>query len=79
MREWKASGRDPILVEFGLAIQKRRQEMGLSQEEAAARVGVHRTYYADIERGTRNVGLKNVVAIARGLDIKLSDLIKKIR
>lgn len=79
MREGKASGRDPILVEFGLAIQKRRQEMGLSQEEAAARVGVHRTYYADIERGTRNVGLKNVVAIARGLDIKLSDLIKKIR
>ena len=79
MRKEKVSGRDPLLVTFGLAIQKRRREMGISQEEAASRAGVHRTYFADIERGVRNVGIKNVVAIARGLDISPSELLKKIR
>ena len=78
MRKAKAGSRDPVLMAFGLAIQKRRREMGISQEEAAARAGIHRTYFADVERGARNVGLKNVVAIARGLDITPSDLMKKI-
>ena len=79
MRKEKVSGRDPVLMAFGLAIQKRRHEMGISQEEAAARAGVHRTYFADVERGSRNVGIKNVVAIARGLDVTPSELLKKIR
>lgn len=79
MRKAKTGGRDPVLMAFGLAIQKRRREMGISQEEAASRAGVHRTYFADVERGARNIGLKNVVAIARGLDVTPSDLMKKIR
>jgi len=79
MRKTKADARDPVLMAFGLAIQKRRREIGISQEEAAARAGIHRTYFADVERGARNVGLKNVVAIARGLDVTPSDLLKKIR
>lgn len=36
---------------FGFAIQERRREMRLSQEEAAGRAGIHRTYFADAERG----------------------------
>ncbi|MBE0568658.1 MAG: helix-turn-helix transcriptional regulator [Deltaproteobacteria bacterium] len=79
MRKEKVNGRDPILVAFGLAIQARRRVVGISQEEAAARAGIHRTYFADAERGVRNVGIKNVVAIARGLDVTPSDLLKKIR
>jgi len=79
MRKEKADNRDPVLVAFGLAIQKRRREMGISQEEAASRAGIHRTYFADVERGARNVGIKNVVAIARGLDVTPSDLLKKVR
>jgi len=66
------------LIAFGLAVQSKRRAMGISQEEAAARAGIHRTYFADVERGARNIGLKNVVAIARGLNVTPSDLIKKI-
>jgi len=79
MRQRKVCDRDPLLMSFGFAIQKRRREMGISQEEAANRAGIHRTYFADVERGARNVGFRNVVAIARGLDITPSDLLKKIR
>jgi transcriptional regulator with XRE-family HTH domain len=79
MRQRKVSDRDPRLISFGLAIQKRRREMGISQEEAASRAGIHRTYFADVERGARNIGFRNVVAIARGLEVTPSDLLKKIR
>ena len=79
MRKEKAGDPDPVLMAFGLAIQKRRREMGISQEEAAARAGIHRTYFADVERGTRNVGIRNVVAIAKGLDVTPSELLMKIR
>ena len=79
MRKDKAHARDPILVDFGLALQKRRQELGVSQEEAASRIGIHRTYYADVERGARNLGLRNVVAIARGLGITPSNLLRSIK
>lgn len=67
------------MIAFGLAVQARRRAMGISQEEAAGRAGIHRTYFADVERGARNIGVKNMVAIARGLDVTPSDLVKKIR
>jgi transcriptional regulator with XRE-family HTH domain len=64
MGKSKASDRDPVLVTFGLAIQQRKRALKLSQEEAAAQTGLSRTYYADIERGSRNIGLRNVVKIS---------------
>lgn len=78
MRKVKPGERDPILVALGVAVQRRRRELKLSQEEAAARAGIHRTYFADVERGKRNVSLKNLVAIARGLGIRPAELLKGI-
>lgn len=79
MLKGKSCDRDPVLIAFGLAVQAKRRAMGISQEEAAARAGIHRTYFADVERGARNIGVKNMVAIARGLNVTPSDLLKKIR
>jgi len=50
-----------------------------SPTRSAGRAGIHRTYFDDAERGVRNVGIKNVVAIARGLEVTPSELLKKIR
>lgn len=47
---------------------------GLSQEELAFRAKVHRTYLGSIERGERNPALKNIAAIAKALDVSLSEL-----
>jgi len=79
MGKQKVQQRDPVLLAFGLAVQRRRRELGISQEEAAARIGIHRTYFADVERGARNIGLRNVVAVARGLESTPSMLLKNIR
>lgn len=52
-----------------------RLAKALSQEELAARAGIHRTYIGDVERGTRNIALVNMSKIARALDVPLSRLI----
>ena len=57
------------------AMRRRREAMGISQEAFADRVDLHRTYYSSIERGERNVSLKNLNVIATGLDVLLSKLI----
>lgn len=46
----------------------------LSQEELAHRAGVHRTYMGSVERGERNVSLRNIEAIAKALGVSLPEL-----
>jgi len=56
-------------VAFGRRVRAAREDRGLSQEALAERAGVHRTYVSSLERGQRNVGLDNVYALARALDV----------
>jgi transcriptional regulator with XRE-family HTH domain len=55
-----------------------REEADLSQEEFAARCDLDRTYISGIERGKRNVALRNIEAIAIALGISLSELLKGV-
>lgn len=59
-----------IQKQFGGKIRNLRKEKGISQEELAFRSGLHRTYISDIERGSRNVSLKNIEKIAKALGVK---------
>jgi transcriptional regulator with XRE-family HTH domain len=67
-----------IRIRFGRAIRRIRKEQQLSQEQAAERCGMHRTYYSGIERGVRNVSLLNVAKIAKGLKASLPDIFKRL-
>ncbi len=59
---------------FGHRVRELRKARGLSQEELAFKVGVHRTYLGGIERGERNPSLKNIDLIAKALEISLAEL-----
>ena len=61
---------------FGLAIKKRRSELGISQEELADRAQLHRTYIGGIERGHRNLSLENIEKLARALKTSIANLFK---
>jgi transcriptional regulator with XRE-family HTH domain len=63
-----------IKERFGHAVRKRRQELGISQEELAARAELHRTYIGDIERGARNLSLENIEKLAKALEVSISTL-----
>lgn len=65
-----------INKKVGSTIRNTRQKRGWSQEELALETGLHRAYIGQIERGEKNIGLKNLEKIAKALDMSLSELLK---
>ena len=65
---------DDILVRLGRVLRIRREALGISQEAFGDRIGVNRAYYGDLERGARNVTVRNLERVARGLDTTLASL-----
>ena len=63
-----------ILIKFGQKVRSERMNLGLSQEELASRVGLHRTYIGMIERAEKNITLENIEKIAKALNISISKL-----
>ncbi len=63
-----------ILKKFGERVRSERIRIGLSQEELAARAGVHRTYIGMIERAEKNITLGNIDKISKALGLNISDL-----
>ena len=63
---------------FGELVRSLRKEQSFSQEEFAFRVGLHRTYMGDIERGEKNVTLVTADKLARGLGLTLAGLLLKM-
>lgn len=64
-------------IQLGKMVRALREERGLSQEEFAGLCGVHRTYMGSIERGERNISMKNILRISAALEIKPSELLAK--
>ena len=64
------------LVRFGARVRAERERLGISQEDLADRAGMHRTYLGGVERGERNVGLLNVLRIARSLGVAPAGLLR---
>lgn len=65
-----------VLVEFGQKVREERVRQGLSQEELAARAGVHRTYIGMIERAEKNITLESIEKIATALNLHIADFFK---
>lgn len=66
------------LKRFGARVRTERERLGISQEELAARVGLHRTYLGGVERGERNLGLLNLLRIAKALGVSASVLLRGV-
>ena len=65
-----------ILKTFGIRIKELRLEKEWSQEVLAEKTGFHRTYIGMIERGERNLSLKNIEIFAHSFGLNISDLLK---
>lgn len=63
-----------LLERFGQRVRELRKAQGYSQETFSAACALDRTYIGGIERGERNLDLRNIEAIARTLGISLSEL-----
>ncbi|HKI36364.1 MAG TPA: helix-turn-helix transcriptional regulator [Gemmataceae bacterium] len=65
---------DNPLKRFGERVRALRVRTGLSQEALAAQAGIHRTYMGGVERGERNISLRNIVRLAAALGVHPRDL-----
>jgi transcriptional regulator with XRE-family HTH domain len=59
---------------FGDNLRKVRKAKDLSQEDLAAKAGLHRTYVSSVERGERNVTLETIDRLARALGVPMTRL-----
>ncbi len=62
---------------FGLRLVEIRKEKGLSQEKLALESGIARSYLSGVERGKRNIALKNIYKLAETLDVTASTLLEQ--
>lgn len=62
---------DKILQEYGKKLKQFRIAKGLSQEQLSAITDMDRSYISDIERGLRNVSLKNIEVLAKAFGIEI--------
>jgi DNA-binding XRE family transcriptional regulator len=63
------------LQRFGTRLRAERERVGISQEALADLAGLHRTYVGGVERGERNVGLLNIIRLARALGVSPATLL----
>lgn len=67
-----------VLRRFGARLRILRKDHGWSQEDFALVCGLDRTYIGGIERGERNVSLRNIDLIARALQVSMMELLRDI-
>ena len=63
---------------FGVVISRLRVQKGLTQESLSGLAGIARSHLAALESGEKTAKLDTVWRIAEALDIKPSELVRKI-
>ncbi len=69
---------EDLLISLGDRIRKLRKKRGWTQIEMAEKVGIDRSFLADVERGKRNVSILNLELIAKGFKVSLSQLFSRL-
>lgn len=62
-------------LEAGDRIRQKRNLLGLTQEEASAKIGLSPKYFADIERGSCGMSVESLISIGAILDMPLDYII----
>ena len=64
----------PSIQAVGRLIRSRREALGVSQDDFAAKVNVDRAYYSHVERGRYNITLEVLFRISVGLGCPPAEL-----
>ncbi|HEX7817618.1 helix-turn-helix transcriptional regulator [Dyella sp.] len=65
-----------LAVKLGQSLRAQRRAIGLSQDDFADRIHMHRAYYSAIERGEKNITLTTLQRVAQGFGVSMSSLLK---
>jgi transcriptional regulator with XRE-family HTH domain len=67
-----------LLIRLGERIRKLRKRRGWTQVIMAEKIGLDRSFIADVERGKRNISILNLEIVAEGFKVTLSQLLSKL-
>lgn len=67
-----------VCVLLGERIRRLRKARGWRQIDLAAHSGVHEVHLSDLERGSREVGLKTLKKIADALGTTMAEMLKEL-
>jgi transcriptional regulator with XRE-family HTH domain len=62
---------------LGLAVKRRREELGLTQEQLANDTDLHQRWISNVETGKRNPSYGSLRRLAAGLDLSTSELLAR--
>lgn len=63
-----------VQVRFAMNMRRIRKSKALTQEQVAERAELHPNYVSSVERGERNISLRNIEKIAIALEVEMSEL-----
>lgn len=66
----------PAARVLGDRVRALRNDLGWSQERLAEEAELHWTYVSSVERGERNVSLRNILRVAQALGVDPGTLLK---
>ena len=67
-----------IDAKFGRVLKKLRTASGVSQEEFAHRIGLHRTYISQLERGLKSPSLRTMEKLCSELGVSLVEFMQHL-
>jgi ribosome-binding protein aMBF1 (putative translation factor) len=70
---------EDVAVQFGRSLLRFRRKAGMSQEELAAKAGLHRTEIGKVEQGTRTARVDTLVRLAGALSVSPSALLEGVQ
>ena len=69
---------DDLLMRLGERIRTLRRRRGWTQVVMAEKIGLDRSFIADVERGKRNISILNLEIVAKGFKVTLSQLLSRL-
>lgn len=64
-----------VYLELGVRVRQRRDELKLTQEQLAKRIGISRSSLANIERGRHYAPVHLLLALAEALQVEMGELL----
>jgi|APLak6261660806_1056025.scaffolds.fasta_scaffold65615_1 transcriptional regulator with XRE-family HTH domain len=69
---------EEFCVLFGRRLAEIRKEKGIAQDKLALKCDMARSFVGEVERGKRNLSLKNICKFAIGLEVTTAELLALI-
>ncbi len=67
--------KDKLATEIGRRIATRRNQLGLTQEQAAEKAGLTQQFFASVETGSKNMRAESIIKVSRALNVSTDFLL----